>query len=485
MQSLVTHGVMGFSNDDGLLSGHIETTLEVALRAIHGRHATLTEEDPIERVELFQTVAQIMSLLDRPEDAAEYFDRCVKHIPREAKGDLQSRSCLIAGLQCLGRNQLRTAWSCLQRALDTKGVPLHVQVGSCAAMAALLFRLGMRRPAANAAQLCLEMLGSDEAEHATPRAVLKVLQTEFVVLDLLRQHERLDDLAFWPRDDEMAGGRVDVDRAIAQIAECRKAVGSLDLLSQRLDFLTLLLQIAYKNAAGLDKAMQHIERMSGLGLSAYAHTARHELALACIAVKQVDWLRRVMNCYATGGRSQNGQQHNFKHDYCLAKLGELSGRDDLYIKHYRLYATQALIQVRRTCAYITVPASMRQAEAEIPKDDIASRLPSRYRRAYQFILANLSRENLSIKEVAEEIGLTERALQLAFRAHVGMSPSAVIRQCRMERIREELKGGAVVNGATTLDVAQRWGVRSRSALAHSYKDAFGELPSQSVGGVLV
>lgn len=137
------------------------------------------------------------------------------------------------------------------------------------------------------------------------------------------------------------------------------------------------------------------------------------------------------------------------------------------------------MQVRRACAYVAVPSSIRQPSNDLPKDEIASRLPARYRRAYQFILANLHRADLSIKHVADNLGVTDRALQMAFRAHLGMSPSAVIRQCRMDRIHSDLATGSATRGTTTLDVAQRWGVRSRSALAHSYRGAFGELPSQT------
>lgn len=481
MQSLVNHGLLGFSNDDYVRSGHIMQSLDAAMKVCHrGPVSKGAVVEDVAKADLLQLSAQLMLLLDRPDDALEYFEQCMKHVPLSDKGDRQARSCLIAGLQCLERNQIRTAWTCLKRTLDIKGVSVQVQVESCAAMAALFFSLGMRRPAETAAKHSLQLLNDDNALHTTPRAVLRVLQTEFMVLDLLRQHERLDDLAFWPRHDESARERSDVGQALTCIAHCRTAVQNYELLTARLDFLALLLQIAYSGSQSIDKALAHIDGMSQLGLGAYVHAARHELALACIAARQGDWLRRLMHCYASSSRVQGGQQHNFEHDYCLAKQGELSGQDDAYIAHYRQYATQALMQVRRACAYISVPASFKHSTAEIVRDDIASRLPSRYRRAYQFILANLQRRDLSVQHVAESIGVSERALQLAFRAHIGLSPSAVIRQCRMERIRGDLTEGAAIHGATTLAVAKRWGVGSRSALSSAYQNAFGESPRETV-----
>ena len=481
MQTLVNHGLLGFCNDDYVRSGHITEALNAAMQALQRPGQPMGECVPdAARADLLQMSAQLMLLLDRPDDALELFEQCMKHVPIADRGNRQARSCLIAGLQCLERNQVRTAWNCLRRTLDIKGASLPVQVESCAAMATLFFSLGMRRPAETALRHSLALQDASNPAHATPRAVLRVVQTEFLVLDLLRQHEQLNDLAFWPRHDEASRERGGVAQALARLAECYAEVDGYALLTARLDFLSLLLQLAYGGALCIEKALAHLDRMNNLGLSAYVHAARHELALACIAARQGESVRRLMQCYASTTRAQTAQQYNFEHDYCLAKLGELTGRDDAYITHYRVYATQALVQVRRACAYISVPNKFRNSAAEFVRDDVASRLPSRYRRAYQFILANLQQRDLSVRQVAESISVTERALQLAFRAHVGMSPSAVIRQCRMERIRGELSEGAAIHGATTLDVAQRWGVGSRSALSSAYQEAFGESPRETI-----
>ncbi len=481
MQNLVMHGLMGFAGDCDLMSGNVDLTLDAALRATNARPAESSGgSQETKRVDPLQWAAQLLLLLNRPEDAADYFDRCLKQLPRSARTDMQARSCLISGLQSLCRNQLRTAWSCLQRTTGEKHASLHVQVAACGAMAALFFRLGMRRPAQAAADRALALLDTDSLANETPRAVLAVMRVEFVVLDLLRRHPRLDDLAFWPRNEEVAGQRVGLPQAFELLTECRTLIGARPLLQARLDFLATLLRIAYQGSAISEVAGNHIRQAIGQGMASYAADARQELALAFIAAEQGDNLRRLLNASSAAATAPSrGGDQNFEHDYCLAKLGELSGRADAYITHYRTYATQALIQVRRTCAYVEVPSSIRQSSNDIPKDEIASRLPARYRRAYQFILANLHRADLSIKHVADNLGVTDRALQMAFRAHLGMSPSAVIRQCRMDRIHSDLAAGDATRGTTTLDVAQRWGVRSRSALAHSYRGAFGELPSQT------
>lgn len=479
MQVLATHGALGLSNEAWIASGRITDHLDAMLRAIRSNPAPAEGSDPEPHVEALQAVAQTLLLLDRSDDAADFFERCMKDSPMRSRPGQRARSCLIAGLQALHRNQLRTAWGCLQRAMLSKEAPLSVTVQACGALAALYFRLGMRRPASAAVERGLALLGPDEGRHGMARAVLHGMQVEFVVLDLLRQHERLHDLAFWPRHEEKAGSRIGAPQVRALLAACRRQTAGFEFLTARLDFLDALVQIAYDASATDGAAMAHVDRLTSQGLQAHAHAARHELALACIAGRKTERLRQLMLVYAGAGRVRCGQQHNIEHDYCQAKLGELNGRDDAYIAHYRQYAVQSLVHLRQTCAYITVPSTVRQPTDEIPKDDIASRLQGRYRRAYQYILANLHREDLSIRHVADEIGVTERALQLAFRAALGLSPSAVIRQCRMDRIRDELSNGDVTRDSTTLEVGRRWGLRSRSALSQAYKAAFGELPSET------
>lgn len=480
MQLLASHGILGFSNEGWIASGRVVDQLQTMMRVV-GRHDERHADtgQPLQHADALQSVAQQLLLLGRTDDAADYFDRCVKAVPLQSRPDQQARASLVAGLQGLHRNHLRTAWNSLQRTLDAKQAPMPVAVAAHAALAALYFGLGMRRPAHAAVERGAALLGPDPDTHCMPRAVLRALQVEFLVLDLIRQHEHLHDLAFWPRHAEVAGSRIDVTQARTLLQRCRHDVEDFDFVRARLDFLDNLIAVAYEKAYPEDRLMSHIQGLNEQGMTAHLHAARHELALACIASRQLEPLRQLMLCYGATGRRASGVEHHLDHGYCLAKLGELSGRDQIYIAHYRDYAAQSLLRLRQTCAYITVPATLRQAATDVPKDDIASRLPGRYRRAYQFILANLHEETLSVRDVADAIGVTERALQLAFRAALGLSPSALIRQCRMERIRDDLSSGVVGHGTTMLDVGRRWGLRSRSALLQSYKAAFGELPSQT------
>jgi AraC-like DNA-binding protein len=479
MQLLAMHGVLGFMKESWLASGGAPESPEAVARCSVADTAAGVDHNA--RWDAVQALGQQLLLVGRTDDAEECFASLSKDATQMARADRHARASLIAGLQGLSRHHLRPAWTGLQHALEAKNVPLQVSVQACAASAALYFGLGMRRPAVSAVDRALTLLDNAPEAHDLPRSILRGLKIEFTALDLLRQHERLSDLAFWPRHEEVAGSRVRPEGVLKQLADFRAEAGHGAFVSERIQFLEALIGIAYGGTAQEGKALDHIEQLQRRGFAAHAHAARHELALACIAAQKSAALRKVMQFYSGSSRRDIPPRHALEHEYCQAKLGELSGRDDLYIAHYRDYATKSLTHLRQTCAYITVPAIVRQAATEIPKDDIASRLSGKYRRAYQFILCNLHRNDLSIRDVAEAVGVTERALQLAFRSALGVSPSAVIRQCRMDRIRDELTSGAVGHGTTTLDVGKRWGLRSRSALSQAYKATFGELPSQVAG----
>ncbi len=479
MQGLVTNGVLGFTNLELFLSSRVGECVKTALAGVQQLESRVNKaNDDVTRAGLFKSAAQSMLLLDRPEDAAEYFAECIKQVPRKCRDDFNATSCLFTGIQSLHRNHLRLAATCLQRALETKGTSIEIQIESSAVLATLFFRLGMRRPANMSIDHALRLLDGDD--RAAPRAVLEVLRVEFLALNLIRQHPRLEDLAFWPRQEEAAGAHVGVDEVLRSIKECKAKAALSELLLARLDFLETLVKLAYCDAASMNTAMAHVEQMTSIGLVGYSHSARIELALAAIAAGKEGWVRQAMQAVVALRPVPACLHDNLEFDYCLAKLGEMQHRGDVYIKHYRLYTQAAIVQIRRSCAYIKIPHVLRPATQQIPKDDVATRLPGKYRRAYRFMLENLENAKLSVKMVADEIGVTERSLQLTFRTYLEQSPSEVIRRCRMQNIRSDLEAGATHGGSTLIDVASRWGVNSRSSLTHSYQREFAESPRQTL-----
>ncbi|MCT4355023.1 AraC family transcriptional regulator [Streptomyces sp. Je 1-79] len=72
-----------------------------------------------------------------------------------------------------------------------------------------------------------------------------------------------------------------------------------------------------------------------------------------------------------------------------------------------------------------------------------------------------------------------RRLQESFREYVGMSPMAYVREVRLERVREELRG-AGPGELSVSEVAWRWGFAHHGRFAAQYRTRFGETPSQTL-----
>ncbi|MFJ6698480.1 AraC family transcriptional regulator [Streptomyces sp. NPDC091272] len=79
-----------------------------------------------------------------------------------------------------------------------------------------------------------------------------------------------------------------------------------------------------------------------------------------------------------------------------------------------------------------------------------------------------------------------RSLQEGFRKNVGKSPTAYLRDVRLDRVHQELDSGARnFDGAgapTVAEVAYRWGFAHLGRFAAAYRARFGETPSQTLRG---
>ncbi len=100
------------------------------------------------------------------------------------------------------------------------------------------------------------------------------------------------------------------------------------------------------------------------------------------------------------------------------------------------------------------------------------------RHAEEFIDAQLE-SVVSLAEVAAAVGTSTKTLSLAFRKRHGMGPVGFLRLRRLEAARRDL--AAAEPGATAVsDVALRYGFAHLGRFAGAYREAFGELPSETL-----
>ena len=96
-------------------------------------------------------------------------------------------------------------------------------------------------------------------------------------------------------------------------------------------------------------------------------------------------------------------------------------------------------------------------------------------RAVRFIDGHAG-SDLSMADIAAAANVSIRAVQLAFRRELDLTPLAYLRQVRLERAHRDLLAAGSA-GPTVTAVSVRWGFSSSSRFAAYYREAFGVPPS--------
>ncbi len=87
-----------------------------------------------------------------------------------------------------------------------------------------------------------------------------------------------------------------------------------------------------------------------------------------------------------------------------------------------------------------------------------------------------------VSTLCQIVGLSERGLRNAFYGVRGMSPKRCLLAGRLQLVRHALIGAPPKPGAVT-GVAMRYGFHELGRFAGSYKQAFGETPSETLQSV--
>jgi AraC-like DNA-binding protein len=115
---------------------------------------------------------------------------------------------------------------------------------------------------------------------------------------------------------------------------------------------------------------------------------------------------------------------------------------------------------------------------EPPIRDRRDARPATVRRAVDFIEANADID-ITVADIARAAGVTARAIQLAFRRHLDVTPAAYLRRVRLEQAHRQLQAADPDHDSVTA-VAYRWGFSSPSRFATYYRRTYGVPPSQTL-----
>jgi len=101
--------------------------------------------------------------------------------------------------------------------------------------------------------------------------------------------------------------------------------------------------------------------------------------------------------------------------------------------------------------------------------------PRHVKRAIDFMVENLGRP-LEMQDLAREAGVSERALQAAFRQFKDKTPLQYLRDLRLNALRRDLIDG---KGESIAELARRQGFNHMGRLSGLYREAFGEFPTET------
>jgi len=460
-----------------ILDGRIAEAASIGEGMLETRRSAASGEA---NAEVAMLCADLMLAQDREQEAEDLYRVAVRAAANAPRGQVRVMSCRSIGMTSLYRQRLGTAAECFRRLAEDSAATIAQRVEALGGLAFACHGMGHTAQAMQALDDAAELATEAPTQaDAAPLVVLtSMLRVELLVRQEIRSHSALRDHVFW---QSLSGSAAHAQMgALAAITVCLEAHGYHKLHAQRLRHQRALLLACCGDAAAARSLHDHLAQMRQSGMLAYERQARLETALVAIVIRDADMARRVLEPF-TSRRTNDAlrQRWNVELSYCLAKLGELDGRSEDSFKHYQRYALES-IQCLRVEALAEANRGLRPAsDVGAVKDAAEMGLPAKYRRAYRYLIENLDAPELSIRQIAEHIGVTERAMQMAFRSHLGMTPAEVLRRCRVERIRDDLLKGDS-GGQTVVETAARWGIRNRATLAASYRRYFDETPTQTL-----
>ncbi|WP_024903173.1 helix-turn-helix transcriptional regulator [Robbsia andropogonis] len=415
-------------------------------------------------------------VLGYAQDAEETYRRAQSMIVGD-DNRLRIMSCRNTGWQLMARDRYAATAKCFVRIINDEASSNTDRLEALIASALVQHQVGRQRDADEALLQAADL--ADCHTDPTWRLVISLLALEFDVQLRIRTATTLKDHAFWSSaylsHAQGAADRIDVTN---KLTDCTVLVSPMPaLLVQRHEYLAWLASLARGERAAVGPLLDAISRPQVFRGADQAFLAKLDIVLAALAGGLDDIADLVLAKISRTEAETGTRRSNFDYLYCVSKMAVCRGNPAEALKLYASYASEALRCLRSETTDIGITQS--SVSRALPTDDVFARLPAKYRRAYRYIIENLERADLNTREIAAQINVTERAIQLAFRRSIGMSPSALIRKLRLESIRSDLLSDERAAGSI-FGTASRWGLKSRSALAKGYRREFNESPSETM-----
>jgi AraC-like DNA-binding protein len=426
-----------------------------------------------EHAALGQVIGRALIRLGRAEAAEELFRRQLHTYEMGPRAFVRWMSSLDHGEIQLVMNRPSRAAQAFSTVADDETAPIPMRVEALAGLAISVRALGEYRRARHALQHA-QTLARQEAPEPMQR-IIEGLLLETAVMQELRTFDEGGELS------SQSAMRTTDTPLHAQLLACAQSLADVPMAAARLEFLAALVDHNTTGARYLSRLLDHINQLRQHKLAEEERESRVEAALARVAAGDAQAAQELLGGLVHDEEAIRKQRHSLELRYCLSRIYALQGRHVDALRLYKEHVAQVLSRLHTELAHLPYLRCLERQEMLEQNDATKLLLPLRYRRAYQYIMEHLNDRDLSVREVAAHVDVTERALQMAFRTHLGMSPAELIRRRRVEHIRKDLRQGQ--ERRTVIDVAQRWGVSNRSTLTQTYRQMFHETPTTMLRGV--
>ncbi|MET8796395.1 helix-turn-helix domain-containing protein [Nocardia sp. NPDC004568] len=122
----------------------------------------------------------------------------------------------------------------------------------------------------------------------------------------------------------------------------------------------------------------------------------------------------------------------------------------------------------------TVPTTAVTGPSAVDRRDAH---PDTVRRAVAYLESHV-REDVTVAEVAAAAFVTPRALQSAFRRHLGTTPLRYLQRLRLAGAHEQLRAAVPGDGQTVAAIARAWGFAHPGRFAAAYHRWYGRTPAE-------
>lgn len=425
---------------------------------------------------LGQMMIQALLAAGREEQAEELMQRQLRHYETLPRTRMRHLSSLDRGLLFLHMNKPGRAAESFNVVADAEDAELLPRVLALAGLAKAMESMGEHRRAARTLAFAEQLVRDAEASTDGPiddvpagsQALLAAIGLELQVCRALRHY-----------DDVTVAHALSAPELRCSLQSALQDLHAVPAAATRMRFLLALMQpaaaVEARTTASVEALFDGVRWYKDRRLAPLEERARVEAALALLDRGLAGSACDILGALAVDDARQLHHRHAIELRYCASRLHVMNGRHSDALRCYRQHAQLSLARLRFELTRVPYSRFLEQQERAEQADADQLRLPPRYRRAYQFMLDHLHDRTLSVRRIAAEIDVTERALQMAFRNHLGLTPAELLRKLRMACIRTELQ--QMAGRDSVLAVASRWGMANRSTLAHNYRQQFGEAPS--------